>query len=68
MRRQIYAVATDLLATLPDAAVVVRLRCAFDRKQFRSAASEPLKAAVRAELQQLFERLANRRPAGVRHG
>ena len=68
MRRQIYAVAAETLAGLPDAALVVRLRSGFDRQQFRSAASDPLKAAVRAELQQLFERLAHRRPAGTRHG
>ena len=35
---------------------VVRLRAAFDRKQFVSASSEVLKAAVRAELLSLFQR------------
>jgi ribonuclease P protein component len=35
---------------------VVRLRTTFDRKQFISATSEPLKLAVREELLQLFER------------
>jgi ribonuclease P protein component len=35
---------------------VVRLRAGFDRKQFVSATSEVLKAAVRAELLSLFER------------
>jgi ribonuclease P protein component len=35
---------------------VVRLRSAFDRKQFVSARSEALCQAVRAELLQLFER------------
>jgi ribonuclease P protein component len=38
------------------AAHVVRLRTTFDRKQFVSATSEPLKLAVRQELEQLFER------------
>ena len=42
---------------------VVRLRATFDRKQFLSASSDPLKQAVRAELQQLFERaLGARKP------
>jgi ribonuclease P protein component len=38
------------------AAHVVRLRTTFDRQQFISATSEPLKQAVREELVQLFER------------
>jgi ribonuclease P protein component len=33
---------------------VVRLRATFDRKQYISATSEPLKLAVRQELEQLF--------------
>jgi ribonuclease P protein component len=33
---------------------VVRLRAGFDRKQFISATSDALKAAVRSELEQLF--------------
>ncbi len=47
---------------LPLAAHVVRLRTGFDRKQFISATSEPLKLAVRLELEQLFERAI--RPKG----
>jgi ribonuclease P protein component len=43
---------------LPVAAHVVRLRTDFARKQFPSAWSEALKAAVRGELVQLFERAA----------
>ena len=35
---------------------MVRLRAGFDRKEFVSASSERLKAAVRAELQQLMLR------------
>ena len=57
IKRQIYAVAADYaeqLQALPPAAYVVRLRAGFDRKQFISATSEPLKKAVRAELQQLL--------------
>lgn len=58
IKRQIYAVSAAPDAALPPAAHVVRLRAGFDRTQFRSASSEPLKAAVRAELQQLFARAA----------
>ncbi|WP_312757156.1 ribonuclease P protein component [Pulveribacter sp.] len=58
IKRQIYAVAGEHEARLPHAAHVVRLRAAFDRKQFVSASSGALKAAVRAELQQLFARAA----------
>jgi hypothetical protein len=45
---------------LPAAAHVVRLRMDFARKEFPSAWSDALKAAVRGELLQLFER--GRRP------
>ncbi|RYF78058.1 MAG: ribonuclease P protein component [Comamonadaceae bacterium] len=58
MRRQIYAVSGELAHALPQAAHVVRLRVAFDRKQFPSATSVALKQAVRAELLQLFARAA----------
>lgn len=58
IKRQVYAVAeasADALDALPaKAAYVVRLRAGFDRKHFISACSDTLKAAVRAELQQLF--------------
>jgi ribonuclease P protein component len=54
IKRQIYAVAFEHEAALAHAAYVVRLRSGFDRKQFVSATSDPLKAAVRQELQQLF--------------
>ena len=54
IKRQIYAVATDYEAALLCASHVVRLRSGFDRKQFVSATSDLLKAAVREELQQLF--------------
>ena len=66
IKRQIYGVAAALEPTLPPAAHVVRLRATFDRKQFVSASSDPLKQAVRAELQQLFERaLGARKPASA---
>lgn len=58
IKRQIYNVSSTLDPALPQAAHVVRLRSAFDRKQFTSASSEVLKKAVRAELQQLFARAA----------
>jgi len=56
IKRQIYNVSEHFGDRLPLAAHVVRLRTAFDRKQFISATSEPLKLAVREELLQLFER------------
>ena len=58
IKRQIYNVSSHLDPALPTAAHVVRLRSAFDRKQFTSASSEVLKQAVRAELQQLFAKAA----------
>ncbi len=54
IKRQIYAVGQHFADRLPAAAHVVRLRTAFDRKQFISASSEPLRQAVRQELEQLF--------------
>jgi ribonuclease P protein component len=56
IKRQIYAVSQAFQAQLPAAAHAVRLRAGFDRAKFVSATSEQLKAAVRAELQQLFSR------------
>lgn len=56
IKRQIYNVAAGFEPGLQHAAHVVRLRTAFDRKQFVSASSDLLKQAVRAELLQLFER------------
>ncbi len=54
IKRQIYTVAQDLEHQLPTAAHVVRLRAAFDRREFVSATSDALKRAVRAELTQLL--------------
>ena len=62
IKRQIYSVIADFSSALDVAAHVVRLRAGFDRKQFISASSELLTAAVRLELQQLFAR-ACARPA-----
>jgi ribonuclease P protein component len=58
IRRQIYEVARLAGVSLPQAALVVRLRSEFSRKQFVSATSDALKAAVRTELTQLISRVA----------
>ena len=58
IKRQIYAVSASFADRLPAAAHVVRLRTDFARKDFPSAWSDPLKAAVRGELLQLFEKAA----------
>ncbi|WP_082485708.1 MULTISPECIES: ribonuclease P protein component [unclassified Acidovorax] len=67
IKRQIYTVGDTFEARLeqvaPQSAHVVRLRSGFDRKQFVSATSDQLKAAVRAELLQLFG-YATRRAGG----
>jgi ribonuclease P protein component len=56
IKRQIYNVSAAFEPRLPAAAHVVRLRGDFARAQFPSAWSDALKAAVRGELLQLFER------------
>lgn len=64
LRRQIYAVARELTAGLPQLPMVVRLRSGFSRDDFPSATSDALKREARAELQQLLgERLARRQRA-----
>lgn len=60
IKRQVYNVSQSFAPRLPAAAHVVRLRSEFARKQFTSAWSDALKAAVRAELQQLFEQVTAR--------
>lgn len=65
IKRQIYAVGAAFEAQLPQAAHVVRLRTAFDRKQFVSATSDQLKQAVRAELLQLFGQATKRPPSAA---
>jgi ribonuclease P protein component len=57
IRRQIYELARAQADRLPQAAWVVRLRSEFSRKQFVSASSDPLKRAVRAELELLLGRV-----------
>lgn len=56
IRRQVYAVSRE--QGVPPLACVVRLRASFDRNEFISATSDHLKAAVRAELTELFRRAA----------
>ncbi|MNE54516.1 hypothetical protein D3C80_1492990 [compost metagenome] len=65
IQRQVYALSDEYASQLACAAYVVRLRATFDRKQFISATSEPLKQAIRAELHQLFAYAVRRqvRPA-----
>ena len=58
IKRQSYQISAGCEAGFMQAAHVVRLRAGFDRKQFVSASSDALKAAVRAELDQLFARAA----------
>ena len=58
IKRQIYNVSAAFEARLPQAAHVVRLRMDFARADYPSAWSDALKAVVRAELLQLFERVA----------
>ena len=66
LRRQIYAVARELTAGLPQLPMVVRLRSGFSRGDFPSATSDALKREARAELLQLLgERLARRQRAPV---
>ena len=65
IKRQVYAVASLFEAQLPAAAHVVRLRQAFDRSRFKSATSEPLKQAVRAEIMQLLKHAGVTPPAGT---
>lgn len=55
IKRQIYQLGPYRLPT-DDAAYLVRLRATYDRQVYRSAASEALRLAVRAELEQLFSR------------
>ncbi len=62
IKRQIYNVSAEFESSLPEHAHVVRLRAGFDRSQFHSATSDLLKAAVRAELQQLFAHCSVPRP------
>lgn len=65
IKRQIRAVFADAAGLLPPGLWVVRLRLPVDRKQFPSAASDPLKALVREELLQLRAKLARAASAPI---
>jgi ribonuclease P protein component len=65
IKRQIYAVSASLKTALPEHAHLVRLRSGFDKKLFPSASSDALKASVRKELLQLFERAVQVLPSPV---
>ncbi|MFZ2739008.1 MAG: ribonuclease P protein component [Burkholderiaceae bacterium] len=56
IKRQIYAVSSEMSSVLPRAAHLVRLRLGYDRAQFKSATSEALTRAVRAEVQVLLSK------------
>lgn len=58
IKRQIYAVAQDMLPSQDRAAYLVRLRTGFARQQFFSSSSDVLKQAVRAELVGLMARVS----------
>jgi len=58
IKRQIYSAAILHTHALPRAAYLVRLRAAFDRLSFKSAASDALRQAVREEIDQLFSKAA----------
>ena len=62
IKRQIYAVSSELQASLPAACIVLRLALGFSREQYPSATSLPLKAAVRAELLELLGKLPKHHP------
>jgi ribonuclease P protein component len=61
IKRQIYTVGQEFEPGLAKVAHLVRLRAGFDKAQFQSATSEALKAAVRLELQRLFEKVVGLR-------
>ncbi|MFO1218558.1 MAG: ribonuclease P protein component [Burkholderiaceae bacterium] len=56
IRRQIRAVVSASEPTLARGLWLVRLRAPFDRRHFRSATSQPLRLAARAELATLMQR------------
>lgn len=57
IKRQIYAVSSELQAQLPAACLVLRLAHGFSREQFISATSAALKSSVREELLGLLGKL-----------
>jgi len=67
IKRQVYHLGVEFAPVLKEKAHLIRLRRDFDRKQFVSATSDALKAAVRQELLDLFGQVvgapSSRRPA-----
>ena len=61
IKRQIYSIGERHLAAPANTAYLVRLRATYDRQQFRSAASDLLRTAVRSEIERLFERSRSER-------
>jgi ribonuclease P protein component len=62
IKRQIRAAMAQHASALPPGLWVVRLRLPFDRREYLSPSSEPLRLAARAEIAQLFSRaVAGRR-------
>jgi ribonuclease P protein component len=59
LKRQIRAVMLAESPRLPPGLWVVRLRAPFDRQQFKSAASAPLRALARSELTTMLQRAAS---------
>ncbi len=62
IKRQIYAVSSELKNQLPAACLVVRLASDFSREQYPSATSAALKSAVREELIALLGKLPHSSP------
>ncbi|TDP72518.1 ribonuclease P protein component [Roseateles toxinivorans] len=62
LKRHIHAAFAGQEALLPAGLWVVRLRAPFDRKQFKSAASEALHLAAREELALLMTRVLGAAP------
>nr|WP_249661408.1 ribonuclease P protein component [Variovorax sp. PCZ-1] len=65
IKRQIYAVFSELEPQLPAACLVLRLASGFSREQFPSATSSALKATLRAELLALLGKLPAQQGAAV---
>ena len=55
VKRQVFSKFAEVAHAIPEAAYVVRLRAAFDKTHFPSAASLALKAAIREELTAIFK-------------
>jgi ribonuclease P protein component len=60
LKRQMREVVQHQAAHLPPGLWVLRLKAPFDKQQFPSAASAPLRALARGELATLLQRAAQR--------